>query len=110
MPLQLSAGVLVLATHLMAFAGEPKCAGAAVERSKQLLAFHFGPDDRIEVDRKVKELSPMPSPVNPNENLEVLELWGYVYKGRYRIRMIYDQTSTVRCVLMGEEILDFGRR
>jgi hypothetical protein len=84
-----------------------RCAGAAVEQGRKLLVFHVGPDDRITIDDAVKPLAPIRNPVNRAQRFDVLELWGHVYKGQYRIRLIYAQPGG-ECVLMGQEILEYA--
>ncbi len=42
------------------------------------------------------------------DQYEVLEVWGNVYKGRYRMRFIYAQLPG-ECLLMGQEILEYAR-
>ena len=37
--------------------------------------------------------------------LDVLEVWGYIYKAEYRMRFLYAQMPGT-CVLMGQEILE----
>jgi hypothetical protein len=37
----------------------------------------------------------------------VLEVWGHIYKGRYRMRLIYHPLAG-ECVLMGQEILEYA--
>lgn len=84
-----------------------RCAGAATEQAAKLLAFHFGPDERIEVDKSVKELTPMRNPANRKQLLDVLQVWGYLYKGQYRMRFIYARLPG-ECLLMGQEILEYA--
>ena len=51
---------------------------------------------------------PLPSianPANPKQRFDVLEVWGDVYKGRYRMRLEYYRSGG-SCVLMGQEILE----
>jgi hypothetical protein len=38
----------------------------------------------------------------------VLEVWGYIYKGRYRMRFIYFHFGK-SCILMGQEILEYAK-
>jgi len=52
-----------------------QCSSAATEQAKKLLAFHFGPDNRIEIDKSVKELAPIHNPANKKQLLDVLEVW-----------------------------------
>jgi hypothetical protein len=84
-----------------------RCAGAAVAQARKLLVFHVGNDDRITIDPAVKSLAPIRNPVNRNQRFDVLELWGNVYKGEYRMRLIYAQAGG-ECVLMGQEILEYA--
>jgi hypothetical protein len=90
-------------------AADPACAASARDRAKQLLAFHAGSDDRMTIDQTVKQLPAMRNPEDPKQTFEVLELWGYIYKGKYRIHLIYYNSQATRCLLMGEEILEFAR-
>ena len=82
-----------------------QCSSAATEQAKKLLAFHFGPDNRIEIDKSVKELAAIHNPANKEQLLDVLEVWGYIYKGQYRMRFIYARLPG-ECILMGQEILE----
>ena len=61
------------------------------------------------IDKAVKQLPSIRNPENPNQRFEVLEVRGYIYKGKYRMRLIYYNSATTRCLLMGEEILEFAR-
>jgi len=81
------------------------CAAAAASQAQRLLAFHIGPDDRIEIDQDVKVLAPMRNPANKKQLFDVLEVWGNVYKGQYRMHFIYAQMKG-DCVLIGQEILE----
>jgi hypothetical protein len=84
-----------------------RCASAAGEQAQKLLVFHFGPDGRIEIDKLVKVLAPVRNPANRAQRFDVLEVWGHIYKGQYRMRFIYAQLPT-ECVLMGQEILEYA--
>jgi hypothetical protein len=84
-----------------------RCAPAATEQARKLLIFHVGPDDRITVDNAVKRLAAIRNPANQKQRLDVLEVWGHVYKGQYRMRLIY-ATVGEECVLMGQEILEYA--
>ena len=90
-------------------AADSSCAAGALDRAKQLLTFHAGPDERITIDKTVKQLPSIRNPEDPNQKFEVLEVWGYIYKGKYRMRLIYYNSPSTRCLLMGEEILEFAR-
>lgn len=84
-------------------AGHP-CAADAKEQAEQLLLLHTENDDRAAIDDEVTVLPSFKNPANPKQRFDVLEVMGYVYKGEYRIRMIYAQMPGA-CVLMGQEIL-----
>jgi hypothetical protein len=83
------------------------CSSAATEQARKLLAFHFGPDNRIEIDRSVKTLAPIRNPADRTQRFDVVEVWGYIYKGQYRMRFIYARLP-MECVLMGQEILEYA--
>lgn len=91
---------------LLAGAPEHPCAADARTQAPKLLAFHFGPDERIAVDTSVKVLSPIRNPANKSQRLEVLEIWGAIYKGRYRMRFLFGRLAAGECVLVGQEILE----
>ena len=90
-------------------AADLSCAAGAIDRAKQLLTFHSGPDDRMTIDKTVKQLPSMRNPEDPAQSFKVLEIWGYIYKGRYRMRFIYFNSRSTSCLLMGEEILEYAR-
>jgi len=83
------------------------CSSAATAQAKKLLAFHIGSDNRIEIDKSVKELAPIHNPANQKQLFDVLEVWGYLYKGQYRMRFIYARLPG-ECILMGQEILEYA--
>src|SRR5690349_6914915 len=84
-----------------------RCAAAAREQAQKLLAFHAGGDDRIEIDTSVRTLLPMRNPANRLQRFDVLEVWGRIYKGQYRLRLIYARMPN-ECVLMGQEVLEYA--
>ena len=101
-------GAMIFAALSPASAQSPHhCSAAASEQAQKLLVFHFGSDTRIEIDRTVKVLAPIRNPANRAQRLDVLEVWGHIYKGEYRMRFIYAQ-SPKDCVLIGQEILEFA--
>ncbi len=55
--------------------------------------------------RLVKVLAPIRNPANKKQSFDVLEVWGTIYKGQYRMHLIYAQLGG-SCVLMGQEILE----
>lgn len=82
-----------------------RCADAAKTQAQKLLAFHFGADERIEVENNVKTLPAIRNPAQKNQFFDVLEVWGYIYKGQYRMRLLYARIPD-ECLLMGQEILE----
>jgi hypothetical protein len=83
------------------------CASTAMEQAKKLLVFHAGSDNRIEINQSVKKLAPIQNPANKKQRLDVLEVWGSIYKGQYRLRFLYAQIAG-ECILMGQEILEYA--
>lgn len=105
---KIAIGAVLLALSSLVFATPlHSCSGAATEQAKKLLAFHVGSDNLIEIDKAVKELAPIHNPANKKQLFDVLEAWGYLYKGQYRMRFIYAR-QTGECVLMGQEILEYA--
>ncbi|WP_198084791.1 hypothetical protein [Variovorax sp. E3] len=90
-----------------ASAAPPQCAPEAVVQAKKLLVFHFGEDDRIQIEPEVKVLAPLRNPANKKQQFQVLEVWGSIYKGNYRMRLIYYPMDK-SCVLMGQEVLELA--
>jgi len=86
----------------------PECSTDAVTKAKKLFDFHVDNDDRASVDPKVVELPSIRNPANKRQKFIVLEVWGGVYKGSYRMRLIYYRGADTGCVLMGQEILEFA--
>jgi hypothetical protein len=101
--------LVLLAGGSFCKAAEPPCAAAAIDRAKQLLTFHFGPDDRMTIEKAVKQLPSLHNPADPKQKFDVLEVWGHIYKGLYRMHLIYYNSSSTSCLLMGEEILEYAR-
>ncbi|WP_420997009.1 hypothetical protein ACKI2N_013685 [Cupriavidus sp. 30B13] len=87
-----------------AAAPQHACAPAALKQAGKLLAFHAGPDDRIEIDTGVKVLAPLKNPAG-KDKYDVLEVYGYIYKGTYRMHFIY---APAGCTLMGQEVLEIA--
>lgn len=107
LPRYLAAAVfsLSMASAGVARAAPHPCAQDAVAQALKLLKFHVDGDTRAEVDDDVKVLHPFKNPANPKQKFDVLEVWGSVYKGQYRMHLIYAQMPG-QCVLMGQEILE----
>lgn len=99
-------GIATLASNVLA--ATPQCASEALQQAKKLLAFHSNNDERVEVDQKVQELKPLPNPAESSQRFAVLQVWGSIYKGQYRLRFIYYRQPG-SCLLMGQEILEHAR-
>ena len=102
--------LMSLATLPAAAAVQPssaQCAAQAVTQAGKLLAFHFGSDERAEVPGPAKPLPSIVNPANAKQRFDVLEVWGYIYKGQYRMRFEYYRAGD-SCVLMGQEILEYA--
>lgn len=82
------------------------CEKIALKDAKKLLSFYRDNDDRMTIDEKVTPLHKMKNPQNASQIFDVLETWGYIYKGKYRMRLIY--STELDCTLMGEEILEYA--
>lgn len=85
-----------------------QCKNQAIKQATKLLEFHSGADDRIEISEDVKMLPSLANPRNPKQRFDVLEVWGYIYKGVYRMRFEYFSTKPDDCLLMGQEILEYA--
>ena len=101
--------VLTSLTSSLLFAetGSHYCSSDAMHRASRLLSFHVGGNDRIVIDEMVMVRKPLPNPASTKQILDVLEVEGGIYKGEYRMRFIYARIPG-RCVLMGQEILEFA--
>lgn len=82
------------------------CKGNALKDAKKLLSFYRDNDDRMSIDDKVTPLAKIKNPQNASQKFDVLETWGYIYKGKYRMRFMYYPDAD--CALMGEEILEYA--
>lgn len=92
----------------IASAKPPECIAPAIAQARKLLNFHADGDDRIAIDDKVKELPSLKNPADAQQRFQVLEVWGYIYKARYRMRLIYAPMGG-SCTLMGQEVLEFAK-
>jgi hypothetical protein len=86
-----------------------RCAKDAAQRAPALLAFYRHPDEtgfagRWSIDPAVAKIGTIRA-LQGGGRYDVLQIWGYVYKGRYRMRFIFGVVAH-QCVLMGEEILE----
>ena len=107
MPLRLLLA-LVLALVSCSAAAAPQCSAEAQAQAHRLLAFHFGEDTGVSIEPEVREMPSLRNPADPRQKLAVLEVWGHVYKGRYRMRFLYHRMQD-DCVLIGQEILEYAR-
>ena len=101
--------VLLAGPYSVHAAETPSCANDAISRAKPLLTLHFGEGDRISIEEQAKELPSIRNPANPKQRLKVYEVWGFIYKGEYRMRFIYYASVVSGCTLMGQEILEYAR-
>lgn len=92
--------------HTAEIKSSTQCKNQAIKQAAKLLEFHFGPDERIEIQPEVKALPSIINPGNKKQRFDVLEVWGYIYKGQYRMRFEYFSQSD--CILMGQEILEYA--
>lgn len=98
----------LLALTGLSYAKSPECSAPAIAQARKLLSFHADGDDRIEIDKAVKELPSLKNPADAQQRFQVLEVWGYIYKARYRMRLIYAPMGG-SCTLMGQEVLEFAK-
>jgi hypothetical protein len=100
------ASLLLLAALSPAIAApRPHCADDAVKQADKLLKFHSDNDERATVDPdSVKQIGTVAA-LRGKGRFDVLEVEGSIYKGDYRMRLIYAQMPG-ECVLMGQEILE----
>ncbi|RRZ95774.1 hypothetical protein [Erwinia sp. 198] len=82
------------------------CQDSALKDAKKLLSFYRDNDGGISIDKKVTPLAKIKNPQGGAQKFDVLETWGYIYKGKYRMRFMY--YPDVDCTLMGEEILEYA--
>ncbi len=99
---------VLLGSTVLSHAKSPECSVSAIAQARKLLSFHADGDDRIEIDKTVKELPSLKNPADVQQRFQVLEVWGYIYKARYRMRLIYAPMSG-SCTLMGQEVLEFAK-
>lgn len=103
-----------LAALALAAAPTPhRCAADAIKHARPLLQLHFtdgigGRVENMDIEPKVKVLPPLKA-LRGKGQFDVLEVWGYIYKGQYRMRFIYARIPGA-CVLMGQEILEYADR
>jgi hypothetical protein len=90
-------------------AGPHACAADAMKRAPALLKYHL-PDagHPFGFSPKAEQVPPINNPVVPTQQFDVLQVWGFVYKAKYRLRFIYAQLPG-SCVLMGQEVLEYAR-
>lgn len=109
MKMLIAAAAFLAAGMSTAEAAQHRCAADAIKHAGELLTLHFndgveGPIENMGIDDDVTTLAPLKA-LKGNGKFDVLEVWGYIYKGEYRMRFIYAQIED-ECVLMGQEILE----
>ena len=82
-----------------------RCTAAAIKQAEKLLAFHSDNDDRATVDSNSAHVIGTVGALMGKGRFDVIEVEGSIYKGNYRMRLIYAQIPDT-CVLMGQEILE----
>jgi hypothetical protein len=105
-PMVLGLCAIVLFAPISRVAAATRCGDAAVAQAEKLLQFHVAPDKDMPVNverESVREVGSVPA-LSTRIRYDVLEVWGDVYKGRYRMRFLYAHGPD--CVLVGEEILE----
>lgn len=98
--------MLLLAAATGVASPPPPCAADATTQALKLLRFHMDGDDRAKIDPKsVRKIGTVASLIG-KRRFDVLEVWGNVYKGEYRMRLIYARMPDATCALMGQEIFE----
>lgn len=80
------------------------CAEDAKVVAMQVLKLHTQADDRAVLEDKVTTMAPIRA-LKGRGKLDVLEVWGNVYKADYRIRVLYAQIKD-SCASLGFEIIE----
>jgi len=107
--LALAAVFLIWAAGTARAQSQHPCAADAISKAQLILKLHYGarPGETIEnlsIGGSVKTLAPVKA-LKGNGKLDVLEVWGSIYKADYRMRFIYARIKNT-CALMGQEILE----
>lgn len=79
------------------------CAAEAIAQADKLLRFHRDNDDRIRIEDRARTIGTIRA-IRGDARYDVLEVLGTIYRGSYRMRLIYAQIPG--CVLMGQEVLE----
>ena len=96
---------LLLGVASPAAAAAHHCAADARAHAEKLLELHGETDaSYVSIDDTVTQLAPIKA-LKGNGHLDVLEVWGHIYKADYRMRFIYAQIED-SCALMGQEVLE----
>jgi hypothetical protein len=96
--------LLLVASNFASGEPEHHCSADAVIQAKKLLDFHFGLDNRTEIDKHVTVFKPIKNPAGKGK-FDALEVYGHIYKGTYRMHFIYGQSAN-QCLFVGQEILE----
>lgn len=101
----LTLALLVLSSQAAAQSQHP-CARDALARAEPLLRVHWGSNDmpRPDIDSAVASIPPIRA-LQGSGKIDVLEVWGHIYRTSYRMRFLYARIPGT-CALMGQEILE----
>ncbi|MGE3261023.1 MAG: hypothetical protein AB7K68_04510 [Bacteriovoracia bacterium] len=80
------------------------CAEDAKVVAMEALKLHTQADERATLDDKVTTMTPIRA-LKGKGKLDVLEVWGSVYRADYRIRVLYAQIKD-SCASLGFEIIE----
>lgn len=88
------------------------CEADARKRADKLLRLHFADDSNsteiknLRIEEAVTVKAPVKNTMGKGR-FDVLEVHGWVYRARYRMRFLYAQIKD-QCALMGQEILELS--
>jgi hypothetical protein len=101
------AATLATATTNLQASTQHRCADDARQLAMSLLSHHVSPTEHtVHIDSKVSVLTPVRHPSKRNLVLDRIEVWGFVYKGHFRMRMLYLR-GTKECHVVGQEVLTY---
>jgi hypothetical protein len=110
--------LLVLISNAIFASPQPvkqhRCAADAIMDAKKLLSFHVNSPDlpvvEVYVEPTVHTLAPIRNPASRDQILDVLEVWGWAYRGNFRMRLLYPRLKSANiCVLVGQEVLSYAK-
>ena len=103
------ANALLLAAALTMTSGRQpsKCVADARTQALKLLLFHVDGDERAAIEPDSARQIGTVASLTGRRRFDVIEVYGNVYKGHYRMRLIYAHLPGT-CVLMGQEIFELS--